>query len=51
MIYEKTKISFTNLLRLQFCFIIVSPNTEDLISEPVSDPQEDPVLVSNLSFE
>lgn len=25
-------------------------NNEDLISEPVSDPQEDPVLVSNLSF-
>ena len=26
-------------------------NTEGLISEPVSDPQEDPVLNSNLSFE
>ena len=45
--------------KLKFLLLIFSstilfyncdPNNEDLISEPVSDPQEDPVLVSNLSF-
>ena len=46
----KNTKTFLLIITTTILFYNCDPNNEDLISEPVSDSQEDPVLVSNLSF-
>ena len=48
---KKNKIPFTNLITTAILFYNCESNTEDLTTDPILDPQEDPVLNSNLSFE